>query len=182
MRLSFRELLRPRLRACKHTKESVKWRSRTWQWCACSRRQRIDVKIARSSSALICSPWWYHFHPAMTFHFQHLAGTVARSRWNFACWVVEEVSKMSSPLIETKLLSLWTSAREASSVPLRPKLSGNRNNRPCTVAPEAGTNSSKISWQLRHRQSPSSPKRWFKRHVTTGILQEFPNKVSLTSL
>ena len=67
--LSFRELLRPRLRAWRQTKLSVKCMNLVLKWPACSKCHRTEVRMARSSRPLIWSPLRRHFQPATIFHF-----------------------------------------------------------------------------------------------------------------
>ena len=102
-RLSRRELVRPRVKACRHTELSVKWKSLVLH------RHRRLVRIARSSRPLMCSFWLAHFEPHTTFHFQHCAGTVALNLWDLTICVPGVVSKMSSPLTEIKFPSLAAS-------------------------------------------------------------------------
>ena len=120
----FRLLLRPLLKACKQTRESVICTKRQEAALRCEIHHRTVVKIARSSGTLMCSGWPVQAQPAIVFHFQSLEGKDARRRWYLTCWSDVACRRRFSPFIETKPASFRTKPMPCTSGTTRLRLMG----------------------------------------------------------
>ena len=183
VRRNFRELLRPRLRQCRHTRESVKWinRLRTKRWW--QTLHLTLVNMALSSKELICSLTPVHRQPERTFHRQRREGTVARSLWYLTSWFEGVVNRMSSPLILIKLQRL--SARVPWSWDAGTccrGFNGRRKSFACNNLKFVGLSLSMMYWGECAWMKPRGAKSWPKNQATTGTDQELPSKVNLVSL
>ena len=162
--------------------ESTKCTNFWFNFLCRSSLQRRDVSTALISRALMCSALPVHFQEATVDHFHSRAGILLRRRWYLTKSSETFCSRISSPLMLTKVRSLWTRSKACwLEAGLRDKRIGGLCKKFCSWLPQPGDVRVTTSCTLKDGFNPRTDPSWLSSQATTVTFHEFPIRASRAS-